>query len=124
MSDNKPSKGGGAGRVRRPGNPVARSPLLRKGGVHERSAGGQRARARLSTLTALEEWLEEREEAHGREQEEGGFGPPFLFRHRLDRQGRLCFKGTSESLPGDLLSGESRRFELRDHLLQGFAQLG
>lgn len=104
MSDNKPSKGGGAGRIRRQGNPVARSPLLRKGGVHERSVSGQRARARLSTLSALEEWLEEREEEHGREQEEGGFGPPFLFHKRLDRQECLCFKGISESLPGDLLS--------------------
>jgi hypothetical protein len=31
---------------RRPRNPVAQSPLLRKGGVHERSKSGVRAEAK------------------------------------------------------------------------------
>ncbi len=42
-------------------NPIARSPLLRKGGPHIRSKTGQRVRSRLSTYSAFDEWLEERE---------------------------------------------------------------
>lgn len=42
-------------------NPVARSPLLRKGGPHTRSKTGQRVNARLSTRDAMDEWLEEYE---------------------------------------------------------------
>jgi hypothetical protein len=68
------------GRTRRPrviGNPVARSPLLRKGGVHERSASGKRQRAKLSTYDALEEWLETRDDESSDEMEKGSFGSPF-----------------------------------------------
>jgi len=40
-------------------NTVARSPLLRKGGLHVESKTGQRVRARLSMNSAINEWLEE-----------------------------------------------------------------
>lgn len=40
-------------------NPVAQSPLLRKGGVHQVSKSGQRAQARTSLSNALDEWMEE-----------------------------------------------------------------
>ncbi len=43
-------------------NPVAQSPLLRKGGAHVKSKTGQRVRARLSTHLAIDEWLGEKEE--------------------------------------------------------------
>lgn len=48
-------------------NPVARSPLLRKGGAHVESKTGQRVRARLATNTAIDEWLDEREQDDGSE---------------------------------------------------------
>ncbi len=43
-------------------NPVAASPLLRKGGVHIQSRTGQRVRYRLQTQSAIDEWQEEFEE--------------------------------------------------------------
>lgn len=43
-------------------NPVARSPLLRKGGPHIESKTGQRVQTRLSTHSAIDEWLDELEE--------------------------------------------------------------
>jgi len=46
-------------RRRTPRNPVAASPLLRKGGVHERSRSGQRQIDKQVTSTALEEWRDE-----------------------------------------------------------------
>ncbi len=53
-------------------NPVARSPLLRKGGPHVKSKTGQRVQTRLSTNLAIEQWQEELEEAnHNQEQETG-----------------------------------------------------
>jgi len=49
-------------------NPVARSPLLRKGGAHVKSKTGQRVRARLTTYDAYNEWegeeLEETTKGH------------------------------------------------------------
>ncbi len=45
-------------------NPVAVSPLLRKGGVHIVSKTGQRVRYRLQTQSAIDEWLEEFEVAN------------------------------------------------------------
>jgi hypothetical protein len=47
-------------RVRRQGvppprNPVARSPLLHKGGVHEKSTGAKRRHARMSLQRQLRE---------------------------------------------------------------------
>lgn len=62
MSRKKHSKGGRASQVPAVGNPVARSPLMRKGGAHRQSASGERVRARLSTRAALEDWLDERDE--------------------------------------------------------------
>ncbi|MGB3620262.1 MAG: hypothetical protein WBA20_02855 [Ketobacter sp.] len=40
-------------------NPVARSPLLGKGGVHTKSKTGQRVRARLNTQSAIDDWHHE-----------------------------------------------------------------
>jgi hypothetical protein len=77
MSTNKPSRGTKAGRVPCRRNPVARSSLLRKGGPHERSAGGKRHRTRLSVHEAIEEWLETEEAQEGREGETGSCGSPF-----------------------------------------------
>lgn len=39
-------------------NPVATSPLLRKGGVHQRSKSGVRASAKRETENALLDWRE------------------------------------------------------------------
>ncbi len=47
---------------RRPRNPVALSPLLRKGGIHERSKSGVRAEANQKLQDELEFWQEELEE--------------------------------------------------------------
>ncbi len=47
---------------RRPRNPVALSPLLRKGGVHERSKSGIRAEAKQKLQDELEFWQEGLEE--------------------------------------------------------------
>lgn len=53
-------------------NPVARSPLLRKGGVHQKSKTGQRVQARLALHSVLEEWLDEPDIAnHNQEQNIG-----------------------------------------------------
>ena len=52
-------------------NPVARSPLLRKGGPHQQSKTGQRVQTRISTQSLAEEWLDERDDLH---QEEGVIG--------------------------------------------------
>lgn len=57
-------------------NPIARSPLLRKGGVHIRSKSGQRMRNKLSTRSALNEWLKERGNKHSLKREQK---LPFLF---------------------------------------------
>ena len=40
-------------------NPVALSPLLRKGGAHVKSKTGQRVRTRLATQNAIDDWWEE-----------------------------------------------------------------
>ena len=61
-------------------NPVARSPLLRKSGPHVKSKTGQRVRARLSTHSAIDEWLEELgEDNRTREQENGEHALPVFF---------------------------------------------
>jgi hypothetical protein len=49
---------------RRPRNPVALSPLLRKGGVHERSKSGVRAKAKQDLQEGLEFWRDELEEEY------------------------------------------------------------
>jgi hypothetical protein len=41
------------------GNPVARSPLLRKGGAHQRTRSGERQRQRADLEAALGQWREE-----------------------------------------------------------------
>ncbi len=53
-------------------NPVAQSPLLRKGGPHVKSKTGQRVQARLSTSSAIDEWLEELEEDNLKQEHENG----------------------------------------------------
>ena len=40
-------------------NLAALSPLLRKGGVHEKSKTGKRVQAKLATQSAIDEWREE-----------------------------------------------------------------
>lgn len=53
-------------------NPVARSPLLRKGGAHVKSRTGQRVRARLSTSGAIDDWLDEVEDENINSGKENG----------------------------------------------------
>ena len=53
-------------------NPVARSPLLRKGGPHVKSKTGQRVRSRLSTYSAIDEWREELGENNRAQEQENG----------------------------------------------------
>lgn len=65
-------------------DPVARSPLLRKGGVHAQSKTGQRVRARLSTHSAIDEWHEDmqaglEEDNNNQEQENGEHLLPVFF---------------------------------------------
>jgi len=55
----------------RPRNPVARSPLLRKGGVHSPSKTGQRVRNRLNTHNAIEEWLDENDNDDTQQKQNG-----------------------------------------------------
>ena len=43
-------------------NPVARSPLLRKGGPHRRSKTGQRVHHRISARMLANEWLNEQDD--------------------------------------------------------------
>jgi hypothetical protein len=43
------------------GNPVARSPLLRKGGAHQRARSGERQLQRADLEAALGQWREELE---------------------------------------------------------------
>lgn len=44
---------------RRVRNPVARSPLLRKGGPHQRSRSSERREQRLELEAALDSWWDE-----------------------------------------------------------------
>lgn len=50
---------------RRPRNPVARSPLLRKGGMHQKAKSGQRAEAKLHMQQEAENWREALDETDG-----------------------------------------------------------
>ena len=59
-------------------NPIARSPLLRKGGVHKKSKTGQRVRARLTTRDAMDEWQEENQEEQLNGEQKL---PDFLYQH-------------------------------------------
>jgi len=59
-------------------NLAARSPLLRKGGPHIKSKTGQRVRARLSTNSAIDEWLDEFEDENVKEENKGSNSSPFL----------------------------------------------
>lgn len=61
-------------------NPVALSPLLRKGGAHVRSKTGLRHSAKLSTADAVDDWLDELEE-----QKNGEQTLPDLFPYPLNR---------------------------------------
>jgi len=47
-----------------PRNPVARSPLLRRGGVHEKSKTAKRQQSRQALNTQLDDWREEVEFEH------------------------------------------------------------
>ncbi len=67
------------GRNRTIRNPVAQSPLLRKGGVHTESKTGQRVRDRMKVSSAIDEWLEEIEDKLDQSKNEGSNGSPFLW---------------------------------------------
>lgn len=45
--------------TRAPRNPLACSPLLRKGGIHTQSKTGQRTRAKLNVEDEINEWRDE-----------------------------------------------------------------
>lgn len=45
--------------VLKPRNPVARSPLLRKGGVHEKNATAKRQQSRVMLNQQLEDWQDD-----------------------------------------------------------------
>jgi hypothetical protein len=61
-------------------NPVARSPLLKKGGVHEKSKTGQRVNNRLHTQSAIDEWLEQIEdETLTQDSNKGSNSSPYCF---------------------------------------------
>lgn len=56
-------------------NPIVRSPLLRKGGVHQRPRSGERQRDDHTLREELEQWEEQR-----KQQEEGPETAPFFVR--------------------------------------------
>ncbi len=58
-------------------NPVAQSPLLRKGGVHTESKTGQRVRDRMKVSSAIDEWAEEIEDRLDQSENVGSNGSPF-----------------------------------------------
>lgn len=58
-------------------NHAARSPLMRKGGVHVQSKSGKRVRERLATELEVEGWLGEIED--NLEENDGEHGLPFCF---------------------------------------------
>ncbi len=65
------------GRNRAIRNPVAQSPLLRKGGAHTESKTGQRVRDRMKVSSAIEEWLEEIEDQLDKSKNEVIWSPEF-----------------------------------------------
>ncbi len=67
------------GRNRAIRNPVAQSPLLRKGGVHTESKTGRRVRDRIKLASAIDEWLDETEGQLDQGNNEGSSGSPFLW---------------------------------------------
>jgi len=76
-------------------NPVARSPLLRKGGAHIKSKTGQRVRARLSTNSAInewqEEWIDDFENENEIEENKGSTDSPFLMYYSHMTITNRCF---------------------------------
>lgn len=58
-------------------NPVARSPLMRKGGAHAQSKSGQRSRQRLSTLSGIDDWLDELDTSQKQADKKGSNSSPF-----------------------------------------------
>jgi len=52
-------------------NPVACSPLLRKGGPHTKSKTGQRVKTRLLTQTLIDDWFDEINDNKNMEQQNG-----------------------------------------------------
>ena len=61
-------------------NPVAMSPLLRKGGVHKRSRSGVRADAKRETQDAISDWRQNLEEEYleTTDRTRSNFGDDFL----------------------------------------------
>lgn len=56
-----PSRINNQSRNLRPRNPVARSPLLRRGGAHEKSVSAKRQQQRQVTRALTDDWREELE---------------------------------------------------------------
>jgi len=46
----------------KPRNPVARSPLMKKGGVHEKSRSAERQREKDAVQSELDEWEEDKDD--------------------------------------------------------------
>jgi len=59
-------------------NPVARSPLLHKGGAHIQSKTGQRVRSRLSTQSAIDDWYDDIEDKQTQDNDREPTLPVFL----------------------------------------------
>lgn len=53
----------------KPRNPVARSPLMKKGGVHQKSRSGQRQQERDVVQSELDEWADEDDIRETKEEE-------------------------------------------------------
>ena len=47
-------------------NPIARSPLLRKGGAHTSTASGQRQRRQQQVQDEIHEWMDDKANPHHR----------------------------------------------------------
>ena len=60
-------------------NPVAQSPLLRKGGAHQVSKSGQRGRSRMALSSALDEWFEDYNDETNSGDKNGEQSSPYSF---------------------------------------------
>jgi hypothetical protein len=82
-------------------NPVARSPLLRKSGPHQRSRSGERQGLQNALDAELDDWLEEREE-QGRQVGEPvskGTGSSFCAGHEFLRFAGYLFRNGDHPPP-------------------------
>jgi len=82
-----------ATRPRTIGNPVARSPLLRKGGPHQRSRSGERQSERDELAAELEQWHRADRGQSGR------LSGPSLDGFHIERPGRPALFSVDQGLP-------------------------